>query len=71
MVDWEFWGNKKALLAIAIGLLLTVGGIVLGLAFNAVCLGLALVGVVVMCIASYYLEYWENWELLQERKKYE
>jgi hypothetical protein len=69
MVDWEFWGNPMALKAIGIGLIVTVVGIVLGFCFCPICLGLAFIGVIIMGVASFYLVYWENWVLLQQKKQ--
>jgi len=65
MVNWEFWGSKKAWKAIGLGVLLIILGFLLiaaGIGLGAV---LVIVGVPMVGIAGYYLVVWENWQLLK------
>jgi hypothetical protein len=70
MVDWEFWGSKKAWIAMGIGGLMLI--VAIPLILNEKTLGagvaLAIIGAIDFCVVGYYLVYWENWLLLQKKK---
>jgi hypothetical protein len=61
MVDWGFWGSKKAWIAMGIGGLLIALGLVLMVLSREIGFTLALVGVFLVGAFGYYLAYHWNW----------
>ena len=68
MVDWEFWGSKNAWIAIGVGGLMIILGILLWVFGIILGLALTVIGMAIMVVVGGYLAYWENWSLLEKKK---
>ncbi|MFY9605340.1 MAG: hypothetical protein WAS24_01245 [Thermoplasmata archaeon] len=69
MVNWEFWGNKNAWIAMGIGGLMVIVGILFILSDIALGFWIIVPGIMIIIIVGYYLVYWENWLLLKRKKE--
>jgi len=68
MTDWEFWGSRKSWIAMGVAALSMVVGLVMFMLGHLIWLAAILVGAVVFLAVAYYLVYYENWVLLQQKK---
>lgn len=71
MVDWEFWGSPKVWKIMGVGFLLILLGVTLRWAGVDSTLEwtLALIGVAIVMVSTFYFAFWENWVLLRQRNR--